>query len=208
MSGNTAAVSYINKKGSLKSHEYNKIAKEIWIWCTIRDLHISPSHIPGKDNFEEGKSSRKFQDATKWQLNPKIYKAVCGTFGIPEIDLLSSRINRQTEKYVSWKPEPKAFAVDAFSINPSHPFMYIFPPFSLLTKVIKKICWDQATGILLFPAWSLQLWYLQAFELSDEVPLKIRPNLTNLILPQDKAAVHPFAEKLTLHIIKFNTMVD
>ena len=47
MSDNTTAVSYINKKGSLKSHEYNKIAKEIWIWCTIRDLHINPSHIPG-----------------------------------------------------------------------------------------------------------------------------------------------------------------
>ena len=26
---NTTAVSYINKKGNLKSHEYNKIAKEI-----------------------------------------------------------------------------------------------------------------------------------------------------------------------------------
>ena len=122
--------------------------------------------------------------------------------------LIASRIDRPTGNCVSWKPEPEAFAVDAFSINWSHHFSYIFPPFSLLTKVIKKICWDQATGILLFPAWSLQLWYLQAFELSDEVPLKIRPNLTNLILPQDKAAVHPFAEKLTLHIIKFNTMVD
>ena len=27
-------------------------------------------------------------------------------------------------------------------------------------------------------------------------------------MPQDKTAVHPLAEKLTLHIIKFNTMVD
>ena len=36
----------------------------------------------------------------------------------------------------------------------------------------------------------------------------ITPNLTNLILPQGKAAVHPLAEKLTLYIIKFNTMED
>ena len=86
--------------------------------------------------------------------------------------------------------------------------MYIFPPFSLLTKVIKKICQDQATGILVFPAWSTEPWYQQALELSGKVPLKIRSDLTNLLLPQDKAAVHPLAEKLTLHIIKFNTMVD
>ena len=207
MSDNTTAISYI-KKGGLKSHQCNKIAKEIWIWCTSRDLHVSAAHIPDKDNFEADKNSRKFQDATEWQLNPKIYKTVCDTFGTPEIDLFASQINRQTEKYVSWKPEPEAFAVDVFSINWSHHFIHIFPPFSLLTKVIKKICPDQATGILVFPAWSTQPQYPQALELSGKVPLKIRPDLTNLILPQDKAAVHPLAEKLTLHIIKFNTMVD
>ena len=141
-------------------------------------------------------------------MNPKIYKAVCDTFGRPENDLFASQINKQTEKYVSWKPEAEAFAADVFSINWSHHFMYMFPPFSLLTKVIKKICWDQATGILVFPVWSTQPWYPQALELSGEVPLKIRPNLTKLILSQDKAAVHLLAEKLTLHIIKFNTMVD
>ena len=118
MSDNTTAISYINKKGGLKSHECNKIAKEIWIWCTSRDVHISAAHIPSKDNFEGGKNYRKFQDATEWHLNPKIYKAVCDTFGTPEIDLFASRINSQTEKYVSWKPKPEAFAVDAsFSTN-------------------------------------------------------------------------------------------
>ena len=86
--------------------------------------------------------------------------------------------------------------------------MDLFPPFSLLTKVIKNICQDQATGILVFPVWLIQPWYLQPLELSGNVPLKIRPNLTNIILPQDKAVVHPLAEKLTLHIIKFNTMLD
>ena len=70
--------------------------------------------IPGKDNFEADKNSRKFQDATEWQLNPKIYKAVCDTFGTPEVDLFAGRINRQTAKYVSSKPKSEAFAVDVF----------------------------------------------------------------------------------------------
>ena len=174
MSGKTTAISYINKKGGLKSNACNKIGKKIWIWCTSSDLNISAAQIQGKDNFEANKNSRKFQQATEWQLNPKIYKAVCDTLGTLEIDLFASWINRQTEKYVSWKPE--AFAVDAFSINGKHHFMYIFPPFSLLTNIIKKVCWDQATAILVFPAWSTQP--------SANVPLKIRPNLTNLILPQ------------------------
>ena len=131
-------------------------------------------------------------------MNPKIYKAVRNTFGTSEIDLFDSRIKRQAAKYVSWKPEPEAFAVDAFSLNWNHQFMYILLPFSPLTKVIKKICRDQATGILVFPSWATQSWYPQALERSGKVPLKISPNLTNFILPHDKAAVHPLAEKLTL----------
>ena len=40
MSANTTAISYINKKGNLKSHECHKVEKEIWTWFTSRALHI------------------------------------------------------------------------------------------------------------------------------------------------------------------------
>ena len=78
--------------------------------------------------------------------------------------------------------------------------MYLFPQFSVLTKVIKKTCRDQSTRILVFPAWSTLPWYLEALKLSGKVPLKIRSNLTNLILLQDKAVVHSLAKKIdTVH---------
>ena len=109
MSDNFTTMSYINKKDGLQSHECNKIAKDIWICCTSRDLHISAAHISGKNNYEADKISRKFEEASKWQLNPKIYK--------PEIGLFASQINKQTEKYISWRSEPEAFGGDAFSIN-------------------------------------------------------------------------------------------
>ena len=117
MSDNFTTMSYINKKGGLQSHECNKIAKDIWICCTSRDLHISLAHISGKNNSEADKISRKFQETSEWQLNPKIHKAVCDIFGTPEIGLFASQINKQTQKYVSWRSEPEAFAGDAFSIN-------------------------------------------------------------------------------------------
>ena len=126
---------------------------------------------------------------------------------MPEIDLSASRINKQTQKCLSLKPELQSSEVDAFSINWSHHFMYIFPLFSLLTKVIKKICRNQATEILISPALSTQPWYPQALELSGEVLLKIKPNLTNLILPQDKAAVHPLAEKLKNWLLSKNITI-
>ena len=52
MSDNFTTMSYINKKGGLQSHERNKIAKDIWICCTSRDLHITAAQIPGKNNSE------------------------------------------------------------------------------------------------------------------------------------------------------------
>ena len=75
ISENTTVI-YIKKKRGLKSHECNKIAKEIWIWCTSIGLHISAAHIPGTDNFEAHKNSRTFQEATELQLNLDIQSCV------------------------------------------------------------------------------------------------------------------------------------
>ena len=48
-------------------------------------------------------------------------------FGNPTIDLFASRINYQIDRYISWKLDPKALAIDAFSINWNTEFYYIFP---------------------------------------------------------------------------------
>ena len=55
------------------------------------------------------------------------------------IDLFASRLNRQVETFVSWKPEPEAWAVDAFSLNWKDIVFYAFPPFSVLGQVLTKI---------------------------------------------------------------------
>ena len=66
MTDSTTGISYINKKCGLKSHGCNKITKEIWIWYTSRDLHISAAQIQGKNNFEAYIISRTFQETTEW----------------------------------------------------------------------------------------------------------------------------------------------
>ena len=77
-----------------------------------------------------------------------------------------------------------------------------------LSYIYSHPCHNKATGILVFLASFTQPWYPQTLRLSGHVPLEISPNMANLILPQDKAAVHPLAENLTLHIIKLNAMRD
>ena len=42
---------------------------------------VSAAHIPGKHNIKADKFSRKFNNNTEWQLNPKIIIEVTDKFG-------------------------------------------------------------------------------------------------------------------------------
>lgn len=73
-------------------------------------------------------------------LNPRFLKLALNYFNfLPCIDLFASRINKQFNTYVSYKPDPYAKHIDAFTITWSTEDFYCFPPFSCVTKVIRKI---------------------------------------------------------------------
>ena len=58
---------------------------------------------------------------------------VSKTFGMvlyPSGRPVCYRLNNQVATFVSWKPEPDAWVVDAFSINWQDIMFYAFPPFS------------------------------------------------------------------------------
>ena len=60
MSDNITAVSYVNNKGGIKSVFCNKIAKEVWVWCTSQNMWVSAAHIPGIQNTEADSFCRNF----------------------------------------------------------------------------------------------------------------------------------------------------
>ena len=166
MSDSVKAVSYINNKGGIKSKKCNEVAKEICLSCFKNNSLISATHIPGKHNIEVDKFSRKLNNNTEWQLNPKIFIEVTNNFGYPEIDLFASRINTQIQNYVSWSCEPEAKAVDAFLTYWGKQFSYIFPPFCLLGKVTSKICREKAHCIVIIPKWTTQYRYPVIMEMA------------------------------------------
>jgi hypothetical protein len=50
-----------------------------------------------------------------------------------------------------YRPDPNAILVDAFTFNWGTNFNYIFPPFSILGAVLRKIVEDKADAILIAP---------------------------------------------------------
>ena len=114
MSDNITAVSYVNNKGGIKSEVCNKIAKELWGWCTLQNMWVSAAHIPGTQNTEADSFSRNFNETIEWKLSTHFQK-ISSMFGNPTLDLFASRTNYQIDMYISWKPGPKALAIDAFN---------------------------------------------------------------------------------------------
>ena len=128
MCDNTTAVAYINGMGGSRSLECNTIAKTIWSWAIAKGIWLSAAHIVGSANVDADQLSRNLNLNLEWMFDLHTFQRIVSLFGRPNIDLFASRLNAQLQDYVSWKPDPKAKFVDAFSLTWSGFYFYASPP--------------------------------------------------------------------------------
>ena len=114
----------------------------------------------------------------------------------PKVDLFASAWNRQLDLFVSWKPQPEAMAVDAFSINWINLEGYAFPPFNMISRYLTKIRKEAADLILVAPVWQAQPWWPAIMELACQPPRVIHPELTMLLDPLGNS--HPLLARGSL----------
>jgi hypothetical protein len=196
---NTTAVNIIKNMGTSHSEKCNKLAKAIWEWCISRSIWISLAHIPGKLNFVADFESRRNQRESEWMLDKSVLSNALERLEFePEIDLFASRVNTQFQKYVSYRPDPNAFAVDAFTLNWGELKFYAFPPFSLIAHVLSKIQNDRGEGICVLPDWSTQSWYAKAFQMMKKQPIHLKASRELLRLPSQPNEQHPIWNKVNL----------
>jgi hypothetical protein len=172
---NTTAISYINRLGGIQFPHLNDLTRSIWQWCEARQIWLYASYINTKDNVEADQESRRNPDI-ELSLNDTAFQMLVKKFGNPEIDLFASRITAKCVNYISWKPDPDAIAVDAFTVSWKSNFFYAFPPFTLMLKCVQKIINDRATGIMIFPYWPSQPWFPLLQRLIVSETLYMDPN--------------------------------
>lgn len=192
---NTTAICYINRLGGIQFPHLNELTRSIWQWCEKRNISLFASYINTKENCADAES-RKVNPDTEWELSNNAFRLIKQNFGCPEIDLFASRSNTKCDLFVSWRPEPDAYTVDAFTINWHSIFFYAFPPFSLVLKCLRKIIDDEATGIFVFPHWPSQPWFPLLQTLLDSHILYLNPN--KFLLQSHFRHHHPLHKKLTL----------
>lgn len=198
LTDNSTAVACINKFGTSRSQECDIIAKQIWFWASQSNIWLSATHLPGKENTEADYESRKHEVHTEWKLNESIFHFICEELQFsPQIDLFATRINTQLQTFVSYRPDPDCFAVNAFLLNWGKEKFYAFPPFACLGKTLQKIFQDKAKGILIAPDWPSQAFYTRLKEMSIKF-VSISPRITNLYLPNQPSVTHPLHKNLSL----------
>lgn len=187
---NTTCCAYLNNFGG-KFQELNLLARDIWLWCIKRNIHLSAAHIPGIENTEADRLSRRFNDDLEWSLDKTVFEDICDQFGVPNIDMFASRLNYKVQKFISLRPDPLAFAIDAFSLDWGKDLLYMFPPFSVIPRVLQKIRMDQAEVIIVVPLWSTQSWWPHLIDLAVQ-PVFSLPSPTQILsLPHRPEHRHP-----------------
>jgi len=195
---NTTAVACINNFGSTHSEVCNMETREIWKFASENNIWLIAGHLAGKLNVIADKESRTIRDETEWMLNEKLFQKLTDIYFKPSIDLFASRLNFQINRYVSWKPDPDAIAINAFTFCWSCELFYAFPPFSIIHQVAQKILTDKAEGLMIIPYWPTQCWFPILMKMCLAPPIKIKMNKSSLVLKHKLQETHPLYRKLTL----------
>ena len=139
----------------------------------------------------------------EWMLSDLVFQRSIMWFGEPKIDLFASRLNARVQNYVSWKPDPMAKHIDAFTINWAQCTFYAFPPFCLVARCLQKIVQEQATGILVIPLWPSQAYFTTVMNLMVETPILVKATILNLVHPKLNGP-HPLHSRLELMVCKLS----
>ncbi len=192
---NTTAVACVNKMGSTKL-KLMRLISDIFEWAIMRNITLSAAHIPGRLNVLADKESRVLNLDTEWMLNTQVFKDLCSRYGSPSCDMFASRLNCQMKDYVSYRPDPGAKHVNAFSLSWKDTYTYMFPPFSVVPRVLQKLHQECADALIILPLWPTQAWFPAALQMATSAPV-VLPKLC-LWLPQKPHLQHPLEPRLRL----------
>ena len=199
VSDNLTAVSHVQKQGG--THSWILYTKTLQLFQLAEKLGVTlrARWMPGKDLIEADSLSRLHQVMeAEWSLQDVVFRRLQSLFPEMRIDLFATYANRKLPVFVSPSPEPRAMAVDAFSICWDGLIAYAYPPIKLLPPVLRKIQLDRGYILLIAPAWPGQAWFPTILSLLIDFPRKL-PCHRKLLSQKSGRMFHSNPQMLHLH---------
>lgn len=112
---NVSVVCYVNHLGGTRSKALSDLAASFWQYCLDSPISVTAEYIPGRDNLEADFQSRHFGDSSLWKLDQSVFPMLNDHWGPFSVDLFASRLDHQTPRFFSWRPNPLVVAMDVFS---------------------------------------------------------------------------------------------
>jgi hypothetical protein len=148
----------------------------------LRPIFLKAEYLPGVQNVQADRESRVFIDSSDWKIQSEVIEPFLND---REIDLFATRLTNQLPRYVSWRPDPHAYATDAFTVDWSTMRGYAFPPFNLIPRTLMKVRDDNATLLLVAPIWQAQHWWPLLLQLAISIPVRLPLSQTLLENPSN-----------------------
>ncbi len=118
---NTAAVSYINRLGGIRSHR----TRHLLLWSHTQFKSLRAVHIPGQLNRAADALSRQLTFPGEWRLHPETIRLIWSRFGEAQVDLFASPESSHCQLYFSLTEGPLgtqlASGLTQVCVSPSEP---------------------------------------------------------------------------------------
>ncbi len=199
---NTAAVSYINRLGGIRSHRMTQLARHLLLWSHTQFKSLRAVHIPGQLNRAADALSRQLTFPGEWRLHPEMIRLIWSRFGESQVDLFASHESSHCQLYFSLTEGP--LGTDALAHSwPRALGKYAFSPVSLLAQTLCKLREDEEQVLLVAPHWPTQTWFPELISLAT-VPVPVPPwriPLRKDLLSQGLGTIwHPRPDLWNLHV--------
>ncbi|XP_044579959.1 uncharacterized protein LOC123262044 isoform X2 [Cotesia glomerata] len=198
-SDNRTVVSYIRKEGGTRSLELYSLTYQLLTLVDELQIVLSAYYLPGRYNGTADRLSRK-RALPEWHLLPEATEEIFRQWGTPEIDLFASAESAVVKTYVSLDCRDRSTAfTDAFSQAWDFNLAWLFPPPSLIPRVLAHLNKCQGQFLLVAPRWERTFWLPDLANRSVEPPMTIR-NLERVLIDLTTGNPPPQVEQLTLQV--------
>ncbi|MEL7522963.1 MAG: hypothetical protein AAGJ80_15350, partial [Cyanobacteria bacterium J06553_1] len=166
------------RRGGSRSPTLNQILKKIFELQMQKSWHFSVTHLAGVKNVIADSLSRDSIQEGEWTLSREAFQLVLKEVPNLQVDLFATANNHQLPSYITLDLDPRSQGSDALTQDWNRwDRIYLFPPVSILMKVLPHLRRFKGVAALIAPLWPGSPWFPGLMDLGPRLVQILSPGL-------------------------------